>query len=782
MNARLHSATELVSPSANVSHPVASTDETIGDDRSLPGIFLMTDSFDTGGSERQFAALAKSLDPHSFRLHLGCIQKRGAFLDGLNDVQEFPLGGSLYRIGSLQARWKLGRHMRQNAIDIAHAFDFYTNLTLIPAARLARVPVVIGSQRQLGDLLSPAQFRAQLAVLRWSDAVVCNSRAAAERLVANGLPKDKTVVISNGLPASCFVETEPALPRRSGLLRVGMIARMNTPSKNHRLFLRAAARLVSKFGDLKFVLVGDGPLRSELESEAEKLGIRHQTQFLGDRRDIPAVLASLDITVLPSVSESLSNAIIESMAAGVPVIANRVGGNPELVDESRGILVAPNDEAALSGAVECLLRDAPLRIAMGRNAKEFAKANFTIDHMRQQHEGLYAELLEKKRWKPSTRSSRSFSKSRTTSTRLRVAIVAASLRYVGGQSVQADLLLRNWKHDPDVSADLIPIDPLFPKGLQWIERIPLVRTIVREPLYMLELWRGLKNTDIVHIFSASYWSFLVAPVPAWLIARLRGKKTLIHYHSGEARDHLRRFRTARPILAKADMLVVPSGYLVDVFREFDLQAKAVPNIVDLTQFSFRIRKSLRPHLVCTRGFHPYYSVDVVVRAFAKVLKAFPGARLDLVGGGPEETKIRNLVKELGISGVNFCGVAAYHDIARFYDQADIFINASCLDNMPVSVIEAFASGTPVVSTAPESMPYLVDHERTGLLSAIGDEHALAANVVRLMRDPELAQRLTSNAREESCHYSWPSVREQWIQVYRSLSSENVSADTPTSGT
>jgi glycosyltransferase involved in cell wall biosynthesis len=165
-------------------------------------------------------------------------------------------------------------------------------------------------------------------------------------------------------------------------------------------------------------------------------------------------------------------------------------------------------------------------------------------------------------------------------------------------------------------------------------------------------------------------------------------------------------------------------------------------------------------------------VDVVVRAFAEVLKEFPEARLDLVGGGPQESQIKGLVAKLGLAGVNFCGVATRQEIGRFYNQADIFINASCLDNMPVSVIEAFAAGTPVVSTAPESMPYLVDHERTGLLSPVGDEHALARNVIRVLRDPELANRLALNAHEESQRYSWPAVREQWIEVYRSLSSES----------
>jgi L-malate glycosyltransferase len=736
----------------------------------LPGVFLMTDSFNTGGSERQFAALAKALDPATFRLQLGCIQKQGAFLEGLGEVSEFPLNGSVYRLQSIQMRLRLSRYLHRNLTAIAHAFDFYTNLMLIPAARLARVPVVIGSQRQLGDLLSPMKRRAQMAMFRWCDSVVCNSRAAAGRLMEEGLPECRIAVIGNGLSASAFAKTSPVLPQGSGLLRVGMIARMNTEAKNHRLLLQAASQLRGKFPRLEFVLVGDGPLRSELEREAEKLGIRDQVLFLGDRRDIPAVLASLDLSVLPSASESLSNAIIESMAAGVPVVASNVGGNPELVTEGRGALVPPDQPQALADAIEHILRDAPRRIELGRNAKKFAQANFTIDHMRYQHEALYAALLEKKQWRSQPGAVRSL-QSESKVAPLKIAIVAASSRYVGGQSVQAELLLQNWRNDPDVEAQLIPIDPVFPPGLRWVDRIPLLRTILREPMYLWALWRGLKDADIAHIFSASYWSFIVAPTPAWFVARLRGKKTLIHYHSGEARDHLQRFRSARPILRKAGQLVVPSGYLVDVFREFRLEAKVVPNIVDLSQFSFRIRNPLRPHLVCTRGFHTYYSIDVVVRAFAEVLRIFPDAQLDLVGGGPEEAEIRGLVRELKVSGINFCGVASRQEIGRFYDQADIFINASRVDNMPVSILEAFASGTPVVTSAPEGIRYLVEHERTGLLSEVGDPQALAENVVRLLCNSDLTTHIVSNAHEESRRYSWPVVRQQWLEVYQTLMRE-----------
>jgi len=731
-----------------------------------PGVFLVINSLETGGSERQFAALVRSLDTASFRVQLGCLQKRGTFLDSAG-MEHFRVGGSLYRWQSIQSRYRMARYMRRADIAIAHAFDFYTNLMLIPAARMARIPVVIGSQRQLGDLLTPLQYRIQAAMFRLSDCIICNSQAAADRLIHAGVPGRRIRVIANGLPAEAFEKTEPALPRRTGVTRIGMIARMNLRAKNHHAFLAAAARVLAKFPNAEFVLAGDGPLRPELEAAAQQLGLGDRIHFLGDRRDIPAVLASFDVSVLPSASESLSNVIIESMAAGVPVVATCVGGNPELVTERTGILVPPDDVDALAAGIERLLDDYNLRAQLGRNARQFATSHFTSEQMRVRHEELYRELLERKRWKP--RPGAKFVADRSaTIQRTRVAIVAASLRYVGGQSVQADLLVENCRHDEDVSATLVPIDPPLPRVIAWVERIPLLRTIVREPFYLWSLWRELKHTDIAHIFSASYWSFFVAPVPALIMARLRGKKALIHYHSGEARDHLKRFHTARPLLAKADLLVVPSGYLVDVFREFGLNATAVPNIVDLSQFTFRLRGRLRPHLVCTRGFHPYYCADVVVRAFAEVQKAYPEARLDLVGNGPLERELRELVQELHLSNVEFTGVASRGEIGRFYDRADIFINASRLDNMPVSVLEAFASGTPVVSTAPEGMRYLVDHERTGLLSEPGDAQSLAKNVIRVLENPELTASLAHNAHEESRRYRWEAVREQWLDIYRSL--------------
>ena len=730
--------------------------------RELSRVFLMINSFETGGSERQFASLANALDRQHFSVDLGCIQSKGPLLAQFGEVPRFKLGGSIYGWRSWQSRRRLAQLLREKAIQIAHAFDFYTNLTLVPAARWSRVPVIIGSHRQLGDLLTSAQRRVQRMAFRYCDAIVCNSQAAADRLKTEGVPGSKLRVIGNAIAIDSFADAAPLIPREPGVLRIGMIARMNALDKNHRGFLQTAAQLHQKFPRAEFFLAGDGPLRAQFEAEVATLGIAENVRFLGDRHDIPAVLASIDITIVPSDSESLSNVVLESMAASVPVIATRVGGNPELLGNDRGLLVPPKDVDALVSAATHLIESRELRSRFAIASREFVCAKFSAESITRQYETLYDGLLrEKKRSSVVSQSA--------TSLRPRVAIVGPSLRYVGGQAVQADLLLKHWTGDRDASVGFIAVDPLFLPGLRWAEGIPGLRTVIRMPLYFAALWGGLNHADIAHAFSASYSSFLLAPLPAYIVARLRGKKVVINYRSGEARDHLRGSAIARAVLKRVDRVVAPSGYLVDVFREFEINAAVVPNIVDLSQFAFRERKlPPRPHLVCTRGFHPYYCVDVVVKAFAIVQQEFPTAQLDLVGGGPLEADIRQLVVDLKLRNVNFCGVASRSEIGKCYDRADIFINASRLDNMPVSVLEAYASGTPVITTAPESMKYVVEDGVSGLLSPVGDPQALAANVIRVLRDAALAGRLIAGGLERMREYRWEVVRERWLAIYNSL--------------
>ena len=354
---------------------------------------------------------------------------------------------------------------------------------------------------------------------------------------------------------------------------------------------------------------------------------------------------------------------------------------------------------------------------------------------------------------------------------LQVAMVGPSLRtWLGGQEVQLDSLVRDWAGDDSVQILLVLNNPRLPAALGWAERIPLLRTLLRSPLYVQLVWRAARQADIVHVFSASHSSFLLAPLPACVVARWLGKKTLVHYHSRRAQEHLEASALARWLLLRTDSIVVPSSYLAGVFQQYGLRATVVPNVVDLAQFPYRPRVPLRPRLLCTRNFDAYCGVDDVIRAFRCIKTAIPSARLCLVGKGKQEPLIRRLIAELHLNDVELAGTVSREGIHDAYANADIFINASRGDNMPVSILEAFASGMPVATTAAGGIPHMLDHEVTGLLCEVGDWESLANNVVRLLQNQTLAQRMAHNAHEAVQQCSWTQVRKRWLAVYESLRS------------
>jgi glycosyltransferase involved in cell wall biosynthesis len=352
--------------------------------------------------------------------------------------------------------------------------------------------------------------------------------------------------------------------------------------------------------------------------------------------------------------------------------------------------------------------------------------------------------------------------------KLRVAFVAPSLRILGGQAVQADRLLSEWRNDPDVEAWLVPVNPLPPAPLRVAVDVKYLRTIVTQMTYLPLLVRELARADVVHVFSASYSSFLLAPLPAMFVARLLGKPVVLNYRSGEAPDHLQRSPIARAAIARVDKNIVPSQFLVDVFRQRGIEASIIPNIVDLERFRFRERDPLRPHLVSTRNFDALYNVAATVRAFRLVQDRWPDATLTLVGGGPQEAQLRALVADLRLRHVTFAGRVKPHEIVEYYAANDIYIQSPDIDNMPTSVIEAFASGLPVVSTEAGGVPAILTHGRHGLLAPLADYQLLAAHVLRLLDHPDEARELARAAYASCQACTWSNVREQWLRAYRSV--------------
>ena len=347
----------------------------------------------------------------------------------------------------------------------------------------------------------------------------------------------------------------------------------------------------------------------------------------------------------------------------------------------------------------------------------------------------------------------------------RVAIVAASLDILGGQGVQARSLVDSLRADGQ-PVTFLPINPQFPRPLGALRKWRGVRTLVNQSLYLPGLLR-LTQVDVAHIFSASYASFLLAPLPAMAAARALNKHVVLHYHSGEADDHLAKWGAfVHPWLQLAHHIVVPSEYLREVFARYGHEALVIPNVVDLSRFVYRERRPLRPRLLSTRNLEPHYRIDVIVQAFARLKRLVPDATLTIAGYGSEELRLRRLVGDYELADVRFVGKVDPHAIPRLYDEADIYLNASVVDNQPVSILEAFAAGLPVISTGTGDIPAMVRHEQTGLLVPPFDPEAIAQAVIDTLARPERAIAFAKRAHEAIGRYTWPAVRDAWADVYQ----------------
>jgi L-malate glycosyltransferase len=349
---------------------------------------------------------------------------------------------------------------------------------------------------------------------------------------------------------------------------------------------------------------------------------------------------------------------------------------------------------------------------------------------------------------------------------VKVLIVAPALPLVGGQAVQAARLLNAFSKESGLTVDLQPINPSF---LPRLQSIKYVRTLVTSVKYVADLFRKVRNFDVIHIFSASYFSFVLAPMPALFVAKLFSKRTILNYRSGEARDHLTKWnRTAVPTIKSFDQVVTPSGYLVDVFAEFGIDAISISNFVDLDLFKFSERSPLRPVFLSNRNFESIYNVACLLRAFKIIQDAIPDASLLVVGEGTERERLKTLTEDLQLRNVKFVGSVKQDEMPAYYEKADVFLNSPLIDNMPNSIIEAFACGLPIVSTNAGGIPYIVENEKTGLLVNVDDDIAMANAALRLFNEEGLASRLIENAHIEAQKYSWLHVRKEWLRIYEEL--------------
>jgi L-malate glycosyltransferase len=361
--------------------------------------------FRIGGTEQQFVTLSRRIDAALFDLRLACLGTRGDLFAGIQEAgipcTAYPIT-SLHNLRTLAAQLRFRRDLRRQRIELVHTYGFYPNVFATAMAKLAGA-VVVASIRDQGDMWTPMQRRVERWLLTLADTVVVNAEAVKSHLIAEGYDPRRVVVIRNGVDAARFgprtttghLRRDLRLPARAPI--VATLTRL-VEVKGIEQFLEAAAILSRRFPDARFLVAGDGNHRQSLERYARQLDLSRCVIFTGVQHDVPQFLSEVTVSVLPSLSEALSNTLIESMAASLPVVATRVGGSPEVVEDGvTGFLVAPREPESLAAAIAHLLERPALAHAMGQAGRQRVVEHFSLERLTRETESLYLRLLLKTR-------------------------------------------------------------------------------------------------------------------------------------------------------------------------------------------------------------------------------------------------------------------------------------------------------------------------------------------------------------------------------------------------
>lgn len=349
---------------------------------------------------------------------------------------------------------------------------------------------------------------------------------------------------------------------------------------------------------------------------------------------------------------------------------------------------------------------------------------------------------------------------------MRVALVGPLPPPSGGMANQT-LQLSRLLSQENIEVETVQVNAPYTPA--WIGRVRGLRAIFRLIPYLANLWRAFGRADIVHLMANSGWSWHLFSAPAIWLARVRGIPLIVNYRGGYAREFLQRQSAIVAVsMKRAASLVVPSRFLHQVFDEFGLPSRVVPNIVDVERFKPPVRVGDRPHVILvSRNLEPIYDNATAIRSLRLLRQSLPDALLLMAGSGPEAENLKKLAEDMGLQfAVEFTGRIAAEDMPALYARAGIALNPSRVDNMPNSVLEALAAGVPVVSTNVGGVPFIVEHEKNALLVPPGDEVAMASAMLRIFQDAALAERLTAEGRKTAESCAWPSVRDTLFQVYR----------------
>ena len=738
-------------------------------------IILLTDCLAdlTGGAERQIYELAKALDKDKFNVTIASLECVGQaprhLIEGIGCRLETFRVVRVYGLSGFIQGLKFFRFLKTARIDIVQTYHFSSDIWGVFWAHLAGVPVIISNRRDMGFWRTQRHVTAYKWVNRWVHKIVAVSESI-KRLVMSeeGVPEEKIEVIYNGihLPGNGGPQVKNPTRKNIGVeeddLAIMHVANL-TLVKGHAHLLKAMARLLPECPRAKLVLVGEGPLRGQLTEMVKQLNLTDHVVFLGKKEDARQLLNMADICVLPSLSEGMSNAILEYMAAGKPVVATNVGGNPELVQNGEtGILVDKENSEQLSKALIFLANAPHKRMEMGRNGYEKVRKKFTMPAMVSAYTNLFTGMTEdrKKRVLHLVSSNGLYGAERVI---LNLAQDEGILSYVGA--------LYN-AHNPHLEL----IDEAKRLGLKTAVFNSRGRIDLKT---IFDIKKFLRDNRIDILHTHNYKSDVVG----FGAALLSKSKWMATNHVWHGLDRKLRFyekidafvlRFAAQVVAvsseiKEDLAAknIPKGKVQVIDNGIDIARFSRPRSVEKLKWDLGIHKDDVVVTIVGR-LSPEKGHQTFLKAAKDVLARKKNVKFLIVGDGPMSEELRAMAAELNLNGhVAFTGVRK--DMDGIYALSDLMVNASSIEGLPMTILEAMAAKVALIVTPVGAVPKVIQHGVNGVIFPTGDVAGLVKEICSLIDDPSRRESLIERAYQDvRDRFSCATMLRQYKQIYESI--------------
>ena len=725
-----------------------------------------------GGMELSMGRVAQALSGQGIRHSIVCLKGDAIIQDRFDD--SVPIYCMHARPNEPGLPWRLWKLLNRIRPTVIHARN-WSAWPDVAVARLAlpNPPSLIFSFHGL-DSSGPMPLRRRLI----SKLLACVtthiftvSEASKHLLVQHvGLPHNQIDVIPNG------VDTEHFRPSNNNSLRdnkvvIGTVGSLSQV-KNQVLLIRAWAELLKSGIQGELRMAGEGPERSRLAHVAESLGIADRVHFLGHIEDVPGFLQQLDVFVLPSDSEAHPNALIEAMSCGLPCVATRVGGVPEVLDNGRfGRLVQAGDLDGLVEAIRLLVNDPAGRKSLGKIARAHVIEKYSLEQMIERYSVLYGccdsySCPDRVTHSPQDQCLKI----------PRIVMLGPTPPLTGGMatvvsnlqesSLAKDCLLvilnngKTTSEDRSLTIGIATQLSLFGR---------LIKTILR------------KKTDIVHIHTCSGFTFWRDCIHM-IVSRLLGCKVFWHIHGGFFDQFITNMffwqrALLKTVLATGSNTIVLSKAWLEKLKPYapDARWKIIPNGVMVPQ-NHRLPSVDPPcflfmgDLSRQKGIH-----DLVAATSAASKNGFKG-KVYLAGGEPspgEKNKVQKLILDLNVgSHVRLLGIVSGNKKTEALREADCFVLPSYAEGLPMALLEAMAYERPVITTDVGGIPELVRDGQEGFLIKPGDVQALAERMTLLNNDKKLRQEMgRAGRRRVEENYSMDVMVERIMKVYREILDE-----------